>query len=227
MPRITREGKFNAPWLWSFKTDLSTSNLNLWESMSTSKKKSACILRISEWRRRASHGRHSHDLVLLGSLGKACSMYGGLWGFKQLHARLDRQNPWGMSADLSSSNLKKKICLYAEDQWVASARRSRSPVTWPGAARITKEGKFNFGVSDERLIWKLKSYLGSPESMRDEHRFVNIKENLPACRESASGAGMPVTVASHMSWCCSDHSRRQIQCTVVVEFQLRDFFRNL
>ena len=28
--------------------------------------------------------------------------------YKQLHATLDRQNPWGMSADLSTSNPKKK-----------------------------------------------------------------------------------------------------------------------
>ena len=66
--------------------------------------------------------------------------------------------------------------------------------------------------------------------MRDERRFVNIKpekKNLPACRGSASGAGAPVTVASHMTWCCSDHSGRQIQCTVVVGFQVRDFFGNL
>ena len=63
--------------------------------------------------------------------------------------------------------------------------------------------------------------------MRDERRFVNIKpekKNLPACRGSASGAGAPVTVASHMTWCCSDHSGRQIQCTVVVGFQVKDFF---
>ena len=33
--------------------------------------------RIGEWRRRAGHGRQSYDLVLLGSLGKASSMYGG------------------------------------------------------------------------------------------------------------------------------------------------------
>ena len=37
---------------------------------------------------------------------------------KQLHATLDRQNPWGMSADLSTSNLEKKIrrsrCLLCE-----------------------------------------------------------------------------------------------------------------
>ena len=30
-----------------------------------------------------------------------------------------------------------------------------------------------------------------------------------------------------MTWCCSDHSGRQVQCTVVVEFQVRDFFVNL
>ena len=35
------------------------------------------------------------------------------------------------------------------------------------------------------------------------------KKNLPACRGPASGAVAPVTVASHMTWCCSDHSGRQ------------------
>ena len=85
--------------------------------------------RIGKWRRRAGHGCQSHDLVLLGSLGKASSMHGGLWGFKQFHAMLDRQNPLGMSADLSTSNLKKKICLHAKDWRVVPARRSRSPVT--------------------------------------------------------------------------------------------------
>ena len=60
--------------------------------------------------------------------------------------------------------------------------------------------------------------------MRDERRFVNIKpekKNLPACGGSASGASTPVTVASHMTWCCSDHSGGQIQCMMVVEFQDR------
>ena len=82
--------------------------------------------------------------------------------YKQLHATLDRQNPWGMSADLSTSNLKKKICLHAEDRRVAPARRSRSPVTWPGAARITREGKFNL-----RSLWSFKW----------EHFFGNIKSS--------------------------------------------------
>ena len=216
MPRITREGKFNAPWLWSFKTDLSTSNLNLWESMSTSKKnlpaywgsasgagapvtvathmtwccsdhsgrlvqcmvdcgvssnftqgwiariheewaqichhqiskkKSACMLRISEWRRRAGHGRQSHDLVLLGSLRKANSILEFQMRdlFGNLKATLDHQNPWGMSTGLSTS---KKICLHAENRRVAPACRSRLPVTWAGAARITREGKFNV-----RWLW--------------------------------------------------------------------------
>ena len=37
-------------------------------------------------------------------------------------------------------------------------------------------------------------------------------------------AGAPVTVASHMTWGCSDHSGRQIQCTVIVGFQVKDLF---
>ena len=112
-----------------------------------SKKKSACMLRISEWRRRAGHGRQSHDLVLLGSLRKANSILEFQMRdlFGNLKATLDHQNPWGMSTGLSTS---KKICLHAENRRVAPACRSRLPVTWAGAARITREGKFNV-----RWLW--------------------------------------------------------------------------
>ena len=53
------------------------------------------MLRISEWRRRAGHGRQSHDLVLLGSLRKANSILEFQMRdlFGNLKATLDHQNP--------------------------------------------------------------------------------------------------------------------------------------
>ena len=102
---------------------------------------------IGEWRRRAGHGRQSHDLVLLGSLGKACSIYGGC----------------GVSRQICQHQTWKKIC----------------------------------------------SNIGSPESMRDERRFVNIKPKKKSACMPRIG-----------KW----RSGRQIQCTVVVGFQVKDFF---
>ena len=86
----------------------------------TWKKKSACMPRIGEWRRRAGHGRQSHDLVLLGSLGKANSMYGGcrvsserlLW---KVQSEYNKRKNHIKSVSVSSSRCK--VVIHSTYSW--------------------------------------------------------------------------------------------------------------